>query len=408
MVGDEGDRSVTPEDVVAAAHLLEGQVVRTPFLPSTTLSRLLGAELFVKFENLQFTASFKDRGARCRLERLSPEERRRGVVALSAGNHAQGVAYHAGRLGIPATVVMPTTTPNVKVRQTEQLGARVVQEGTDVAACEEATARLVAEEGLTLVHPYDDPDVIAGQGTVGLEILEEGIDLDALVVPVGGGGLVAGVATITKARRPELEVIGVQVQGWDGLAARGSGHPPGGGPTLADGIAVKHPGRITGAIVDRLVDDVVVVAEASIEHAVVLYLEIEKTVSEGAGAAALAAVVEHGERFAGRRVGLVLSGGNIDSRLLSSVILRGLVRQGRMAHLRIEADDLPGSLASVTAIIGRAGADVIEVSHQRLLPGLPVRRVDIDVLVETRGAGHTDRLLAALTEAGHRVTIRTE
>ncbi len=407
-VGDASDRPPTVDDVRAAADVLSGEIVRTPFLRSATLSDVVGADVRVKFENLQFTGSFKDRGSRCRLVALDDDARRRGVVAQSAGNHAQGVAHHAARLGIPATIVMPTTAPFVKVHRTRELGARVVQEGVDVAACAAVTERLVEAEGLTLVHPFDDPAVIAGQGTVALEMLADADDLDVLVVPVGGGGLICGMAVVARALAPGVEMVGVQVRNWDGVSARNGGIVPLGGPTLADGIAVKQPGHLTGPMMDRLVDDVLVVGEPSVEEAVVLYLEIEKTVAEGAGAAALAALVEHPGRFAGRRVGVVLTGGNIDSRVLSSVIFRGLVRQGRIAHLRVEADDLPGSLAAVTGLISETGADVVEVSHQRWLTELPVRRVDIDVLVETRGAEHTRRLLDVLQERGLTVTLRRE
>ena len=407
-VGDADDQPPTVDDVRRAAGVLAGHIVRTPFLRSETLSGLLGADVTIKFENLQFTGSFKDRGSRTKLVTLDTDARRRGVVAQSAGNHAQGVAHHAARLGIPATIVMPTTAPYVKVQRTRELGARVVQEGADVAACAEATERLVLTEGLTLVHPFDDPAVIAGQGTAALEVLEEADDLEVLVVPVGGGGLIGGMAVTMRALAPHVEIVGVQVRNWDGVAARNGGMLPLGGPTLADGIAVKEPGRITGPLIDRLVDDVMVVGEPAVEEAVVLFLEIEKTVAEGAGAAGLAALVEHPERFAGRRTAVMLTGGNIDSRVLSSVIFRGLVRQGRIAHLRVEADDLPGSLAAVTGLISETGADVVEVSHQRWLTELPVRRVDIDVLVETRGADHTRRLLEALDERGLKVTLRRE
>lgn len=398
-----------PDDVEAAAERLAGGVVRTPCLRSDTLSQLTGAEVWVKFENQQYTGSFKDRGSLLRLLALDDDQRRRGVIALSAGNHAQGVAYHAGRLGVPAVIVMPRTTPYAKVRRTRLLGAEVVQEGADIAECVALTDELVATRSLTLVHPYDDPLVIAGQGTCGLEIFDQAGPLDDVVVPVGGGGLLAGVALAAAARRPDVEVIGVQSRHYDPVARRlgtASDVPPVPGPTLADGIAVKSPGAHNLAVIDNHVREVLTVAETTIERAVALLLDIEKTVAEGAGAVGLAALVEHRERFAGRRVCVILTGGNIDARVLASVLLRELVREGRIVRLRVEADDLPGSLAEVTGIISATGADVVEVSHQRLLTDLPARRVDIDVVIETRDTEHTADLLAALRSSGHGVSLR--
>ncbi len=399
----------TIRDVEAAAEQLRGGVVRTPCLRSHTLSELTGAEIWVKFENLQFTGSFKDRGALVRLLALSEAQRARGVIALSAGNHAQGVAHHAARLGIHATIVMPSTTPYAKIERTRLLGAEVVLAGRELAECVATTERLVDEHHLTLIHPYDDPLIIAGQGTCGLEIDADAGELDDVVVPIGGGGLVSGIALAMADRRPDVEVVGVQSERYDSLArARGRSAPPVTGATLADGIAVKSPGARNLAIIDRLVGDVRTVSEESIERCIALFLDIEKSVAEGAGAAALAAVLEHPDRFRDRRVCVILSGGNIDSRVLASVLLRDLVRRGRIAHLRIEADDLPGSLADVTRIISDSGADVVEVSHQRLLTELPARRVDIDVMVETRGSDHTDALIELLRDAGHGVRLRRD
>ncbi len=399
----------TIADIEAAAEQLVGGTVHTPCLRSHTLSDLTGAEVWVKFENLQFTGSFKERGSLVRLLALDDAERERGVIALSAGNHAQGVAHHAGRLGIHATIVMPSTTPYAKVNRTRLLGAEVVLAGRELAECVATADRLVDEQRLTLIHPYDDPLIIAGQGTCGLEIDADAGGLDDIVVPIGGGGLISGVALAMADRRPEVEIVGVQSERYDPVArARGRTGPKVTGATLADGIAVKSPGERNLAIIDRLVGDVRTVSEESIERGIALLLDIEKSVAEGAGAAALAAVLEHPERFRGRRVCVILSGGNIDARVLASVLLRDLVRTGRIAHLHVEADDLPGSLADVTRIISESGADVVEVSHQRLLTELPARRVDIDVMVETRGNDHTDALIEQLRAAGHGVKLRRD
>ncbi len=399
----------TIADIEAAAEQIEGGTVRTPCLLSHTLSDLTGADIWVKFENLQFTGSFKDRGALVRLLALDSAQRERGVIALSAGNHAQGVAHHAARLGIQATIVMPSTTPYAKVHRTRLLGAEVVLAGRELAECVATTEHLVEEQHLTLIHPYDDPLIIAGQGTCGLEIDADAGGLDDVVVPIGGGGLIGGVALALADRRPEVQIVGVQSERYDSVArSRGRTGPAVTGATLADGIAVKSPGERNLAIIDRLVGDVRTVGEESIERAIALFLDIEKSVAEGAGAASLAAVLEHPERFRGRRVCVILSGGNIDARVLASVLLRDLVRTGRIAHLRVEADDLPGSLADVTRIISESGADVVEVSHQRLLTELPARRVDFDVMVETRGTEHTELLIEQLREAGHGVKLRRD
>ncbi len=403
---------VTIEDLEAADRLIEGGIVRTPCRRSETLSAITGAEVWVKFENLQFTGSFKDRGSLRRLLDLDADERARGVIALSAGNHAQGVAHHAARLGVPATIVMPGTTPYAKVRNTRALGAEVVQAGADLAACVAVTEALLAERGLTLVHPFDDPLIIAGQGTCGLEIARQAGELDAVVVPVGGGGLAAGMGVALAARRPGCEVIGVQTRRYDAAVRRR--HPevsaegePASGPTLADGIAVKQPGVLNAQIIDACISDLISVEETSIERAIALYVDIEKTVAEGAGAASLAALIEHRDRFAGRRVCVVLSGGSIDARLLASVLLRDLVRAGRLTRLRVEADDVPGSLAGVTRTVSDHGADVVEVSHHRLLTDVPARRVDLELVVETRDAEHTAALVEALRSAGNGVDVRS-
>jgi threonine dehydratase len=403
--------TVTFEDITDAARLLEGLVDRTPAARSRTLSAITGAEVVVKFENLQFTGSFKDRGAANRLLALTPAQRRAGVVAVSAGNHAQGVAHHATRLGIPVTVLMPVTAPLAKVANTVRLGATVIQYGATVAESMERLGELEAA-GLTLVHPYDDPLVIAGQGTVGLELLTEHPDLDAIVVPVGGGGLVAGICVAAERLAPRCEVVGVQSDRFPyAAAALGRAEPPGPAPvgtgagiSIADGIAVKRPGAVPLAILARLRTDVLTVPEHRIEEAIGLLAEVEKTVAEGAGAAGLAALLDQPARFAGRRVGIIVSGGNIDPRLLSSVLLRSLVRQGRLTRMRVETDDLPGQLAAIAAIVGASGGNLIEVTHQRLLSAVPLRRVDVDLLVETRDAAHLERIRAALAEGGHDVT----
>ncbi len=393
-------------DVEAAAAVLEGAVVRTPTAASRTLSALAGCEIVLKFENLQFTSSFKERGARNVLAHLSSEERRRGVVAASAGNHAQGLAHHAALLGVPSVIVMPDDTPYTKVDRTEVLGAEIVLAGADYDEAA-AVARAIADErGARLVPAFDDPLVIAGQGTVGLELAADAGPLDVVVVPVGGGGLISGVAVALSGVAPDTEVVGVQAEGYAGmLAALGRAGPPTGGPTIADGIAVREPGRLTREIVAALVDDLLVAPEQAIEEAVALLLEIEKTVVEGAGAVGLAAVLEHRERFAGRRVGIVLSGGNIDLRVLSSVILRALARSGRLHRLAIEIPDRPGLLAEVAGIVGAAGANIIDVEHRRDLPGIALRRTVVELSIETRNDEMARSIVTELEGRGYRVEV---
>lgn len=402
----------TVDDVHAAAELIGDGITRTPCLHSATLSELIGADVWVKFENLQFTGAFKDRGALNRLLALDAGERERGVIALSAGNHAQGVAHHARRLGVPATIVMPSTTPYAKVRRTKVLGAEVIQAGADLSECVATTEALIAERGLTLVHPFDDRLVIAGQGTCGLEIAEQVPGLDDVVVPVGGGGLISGIALALAEHSPDTRITGVQTETYAAVAGRFSDAPAGSRPrlrdrTLADGVAVKSPGGLTLPIIERLVDDVVTVPEDAIETAISLYLDIEKTVAEGAGALSLAALLAHTDRFVGRRVCCVLTGGNIDTRLLGSVITRQLVKDGRLSRLRIAAADSPGSLAEITAIISEAGANVVDVDHQRTVPSLSARSVRIDITVETRDRQHTDAVVSALTSADLVVDIES-
>ncbi|WP_375595462.1 threonine ammonia-lyase [Algihabitans albus] len=392
---------VTLETVRAAAAALEGRIVRTPLVPAFRLSRQLGCELFLKCENFQVTGSFKDRGACNKLMSLTPEQARRGVIAMSAGNHAQGVAYHAQRLGIPATIVMPAFAPFTKVQRTRAYGARVVLIGETLDVSAEKAREIAEAEGLVFVHPYDDPAIIAGQGTAGLEILEDAADLDALVVPIGGGGLISGIAIAVKALQPSLEVIGVEAALFPSMLQALRGEPiEAGGATLADGIAVKTPGALTREIVRALVDDLRLVDETALETAVHRLAEEQKMVAEGAGAAGLAAVIAEPERYAGKKVGVVICGGNIDMRLLSGVLIRGLVRDGRLVRLRITIVDQPGQLARLSQVIGGTGANIIEVDHQRLFADVPAKRADIDVTLESRDAEHVEEIVAALDQAG--------
>ena len=397
--------SVTAADVAAAAGRLVGAIERTPSARSQTLGELLGLDLVLKLESLQFTASFKERGALNRLLLLDADERRRGVVAMSAGNHAQAVARHAARLGIDATIVMPATTPFVKVHRTEVLGARVVLHGDGLADATAEARRIEADEGRVLVHPFDDPAVVAGQGTVALELLEDHPEIGALVVPVGGGGLVAGVAVAAKAVRPDLVVIGVQSERWPSMVNATSGRSlPCAGSTVADGIAVPRAGAVTAPLVAALVDELVLVDDDAVEEAINLLLEIEKVVVEGAGAAGLAALLDPSgparRLVAGRTVGVVLTGGNIDPRLLSSVVLRGLVRSGRLARLLIEVVDAPGALGRVTTVLGAAGANIVELLHDRLLLDVPARSAELEVVIETFDHDHLEQVLRALAAAG--------
>jgi threonine dehydratase len=388
---------VTLRDVEAAADVLDGFVRRTSFERSRTLSDISGASVWLKFENLQFTATFKERGALNRLSASSADERRRGVIAASAGNHAQGVAYHAARLSIPATIFVPEGTPTVKIENTRRHGATVIEGG---ATLEQAASLAVdhgRREGLTFVHPYDDPLIIAGQGTIALEMLAAVPDLDVLLVPIGGGGLISGMAVAARTLKPGIEIVGVQAALYPSMynLVKGQGLPMR-GDTLAEGIAVKAPGRITSEIVRALVDDIVLVTEAQIEQAVSLLITIEKTVTEGAGAAGLAAVLANKERFRGRTLGLVLSGGNVDTRLLSSVLTRQLAREGRLSQLRFDIVDRPGQLAAVLAVLSRTGANIVEVSHQRIFTDLPAKAVLLEVVIETRDRSHLASTIAEL------------
>mgnify|MGYP003601604949 FL=1 len=389
------------QDIQDAAVRLQGQVLDTPCVESKTLSQIVGAQVFLKFENLQFTASFKGRGACNKLVQLSSDEQARGVIAMSAGNHAQGVAYHAQRLGMKAVIVMPNFTPGVKVERTRGFGAEVVLHGDTLEAARQHAYQLAATRGMTVVHPYDDEAIAAGQGTVALEMLAEQPDLDVLVIAVGGGGLLAGIATAAKALKPEIELIGVQTARFPAMvnAIKGTHHEQG-TSTIAEGIAVGHPGVITQEIIARLVDDLVLVQEGDIEQAVLMLLEIEKTLVEGAGAAGLAALVRYPERFKGKKVGLVLSGGNIDPLLLAAIIERGMVRSGRLARIKVSARDIPGVLAQITTTVAAAGANIDEVHHQRAFTLLAAQNVEIELVLQTRGKEHVQQVLAQLRSAG--------
>jgi threonine dehydratase len=392
---------LTLQDIRDAAVRLQGHVLDTPCVESKTLSQIVGAQVFLKFENLQFTASFKERGACNRLTLLSDEERARGVVAMSAGNHAQGVAYHAQRLGLRAVIVMPRFTPGVKVERTRGFGAEVVLHGDTLEEARAHAYALADAQGLTFVHPYDDEGVAAGQGTLGLEMLQAVPDLDTLIIAVGGGGLISGVATAAKAIKPGIEIVGVQTSRFPAMvnAVKGTHHPQG-TSTIAEGIAVGTPGKITQEIVKRLVDDLVLVDEGDIEQAVLMLLEIEKTLVEGAGAAGLAALVRYPDRFKGKRVGLVLCGGNIDPLLLAAIIERGMVRSGRLARIKVSARDVPGVLARITATVADAGANIEEVHHQRAFTMLAAQNVEIELVLQTRGKSHVDDVLTQLRSAG--------
>lgn len=393
---------MTLADIEAARTVIRGAVLRTPMLPAPRLSALTGAEIYVKYENLQVTNSFKERGALAKLVALSEFERRRGVIAMSAGNHAQAVAYHAARLNIPATIVMPVTTPFVKVAATRSHGAEVVLDGETIAEAQTRCEQLLAERGLTLVHPYDDARVIAGQGTIALEMLEETGDLDCIVIPIGGGGLIAGNAIAARARNPGIDIIGVEAvlypAVWNALHG---GQRPVGGATLAEGIAVKNVGKLTLPVIRELVSDVVLVDEAQLERAVNAFLTQQKTMAEGAGAAGLAAMLAQPERFRGKKVGLILCGGNIDPRILSSIMVRELERETRIVSFRLTIPDRPGVLGVIAGKLGELGANILEVHHRRLLLNVPAKGAKLDVTIETRDAAHATDILAVLTADGY-------
>jgi threonine dehydratase len=401
-MSDHEPLPVTLDDIRAAHERIAPSIVRSPTLVSQTLSELTGATVYLKFENLQFTAAFKERGALNRLLLLGDNALKNGVIAASAGNHAQGLAYHGKRLGVPVTIVMPKTTPTIKVMQTESHGATVVLEGETFDAAYAHARTLEAARGLTFVHPFDEPDIIAGQGTITLEMLADAPQIDTLAIPIGGGGLLAGMATAARGINPDIQIFGVQAELYpsmhnviNGLSA------PCAGDTLAEGIAVKYPGDLTRRFVAELADDILLVGERHLEESVSLLLQIEKTVVEGAGAAGLAAMLAHPERFKGRTVGIVLCGGNIDTRLLANVLLRDLARSGRLARLRIRLQDRPGALFNVARIFDEQNVNIIEIYHQRVFTTLPAKGLITDIECETRGPEHLARLMAALVEAGY-------
>ena len=394
----------TIDDIRAAAKRIDGAVIRTPMLVSRTLSEIIGAEVWLKFENLQFTAAYKERGALNKLLQLSPEERARGVIAASAGNHAQAVAYHAKCLGIPATIVMPESTPTVKVTQTAGHGATVVLHGKIVDDAFAKARELALENGYVFVHAFDDPQIIAGAGTLGVEMLEDAPDLDTIVIPIGGGGLMSGVAIAARAMKPDIELIGVEAELYPSMkCAIQNCQMPLGGDTLAEGIAVKQPGELTSRILSDLANDVVLVPERDLERAVAMLAGIEKTVVEGAGAAGLAAMLSDKERFAGKKVATILCGGNIDTHLLANVLVRDLVRQGRIARLRVAAHDQPGALAAITAKVYEAGVNVIDIKHSRIFTRLPAKDTMIEVECEARDAASIDDVVTRLEAAGFQV-----
>lgn len=404
MTDSTGKYGVTIDDIREAARCLKGHVVRTPFLPAPRLSELTGAECHVKFENMQVIGAFKERGAYLKLSRLDAAARKNGVIAMSAGNHAQAVAYHASRLGIPATIVMPVGTPHVKVANTARFGARIILDGATLADSQGRVETMIAEEGLVLVHPYDDRDVIAGQGTVALEMLEDNPDLDMVVIPVGGGGLIAGNAIALHALRPDIQVIGVEVESYPSFHNALTGDTlPIGGQTLAEGIAVKYVGKLTLPVVRDLVADLVLVPESAVEQAVDAFATHQRSMAEGAGAAGLAALLHKPEMFRGKRVGLILCGGNIDARILASIMVRELERRERIISFRLTGADQPGFLGRVATRLGELGANILEVTHRRTFLSVPAKGVSLDVTIETRDATHAADIVKRLEEDGYSV-----
>jgi threonine dehydratase len=394
--------SLTLDHIRAAAARLAGQIERTPCRYSRTLSKITGAEVWVKFENLQFTAAYKERGALNKLMLLSNSEKAKGVIAASAGNHAQGLAYHGARLGVPVTIVMPKTTPFVKVQHTRDFGATVVIEGETYDDASAHARKLQVEQDLTFVHPFDDYDIMAGQGTIALEMLEDAPDIEVMPVPIGGGGLISGVATAAKAVKPDIRIIGCEPAMYPSFTAKMRGVAAHcGGQTIAEGVAVKQVGELTYGVARPLIDDVLLLEEPHIEQAVALYCNVEKTIAEGAGAASLAALLAYPERFRGKKCGLILCGGNIDTRLLASVLTRELVRAQRLVSLRIVGDDRPGLLSTVANVIGTMGANIIEVNHNRLALDVPAKGAEFDITIETRDAQHTQEVMDALREKGY-------
>lgn len=391
---------ITAQDIEQAAITLDGHVIRTPFIKAPMLSRSLGCVLTLKLECQQYTSSFKARGAYMALQSLDADQCKRGVIAMSAGNHAQAVAYHAQKMGIPSVIVMPAQTPFAKVARTRSFGAEVVLKGRNLNECEDTVAELIAERGLTLIHPYDNELVMMGQGTAGLEMLEDNPDLDVILVPIGGGGLIGGIATYVRSKRPDIKIIGVQTEQYPTMKLAVAGEEiKCGGETLAEGIAVKKPGGCTKPVVQDNVDDIVLVSEGALEWAVGALIEQQRVVSEGAGAAGIAAIYQHPELFADKKVGVVICGGNIDPRLLASILNRNMASDGRIARLRVDISDEPGMLAAITASIGRCGGNIVEIYHQRLFYDVPAKLAKIDAVVETRGPEHVQEIIDDLRAA---------
>jgi len=399
--------NITLQDIQNAAKLIDGKVLRTPFMRSLKLSEISGADVWLKLENLQHTGAFKVRGALVKLLSLTQEERKSGVIAASAGNHAQGVGYFARQLGIPATIVMPKGTPFTKISRTEALGAEVVLYGDDFIAARDHAYEMAEQHGFAFVHPYDDEHVIAGQGTIALEILEDKPDLDALIVSIGGGGLISGIGIAAKAIKPDIEIHGVQASLYPSMydAYHQVATDYTGEQTIADGIAVKEPSANTHAIIDQVVDDVFLTGEIEIERAIQMYLELQRIICEGAGAAPLAALMQNKEAFKGKSVGLIVSGGNIDSRMMSSILMRGLVREGRLASLRISIPDMPGVLATISKIIGDSGANIIEVHHQQIFSDVALKQTQIDVAIESIDSKHVRKIVEALSKQGFQTRV---
>ncbi|MGC6485240.1 MAG: threonine ammonia-lyase [Candidatus Puniceispirillales bacterium] len=401
--------TITPDAIRKAAKEMEGNVIRTPTLASPALSKMADAEIFLKLENLQHTSSFKARGAFTKMQTLTAEQRKNGVITMSAGNHAQAVAYHAHVMGVPAVIAMPSQTPFAKINRTRAWGAEIVLEGRNLNECEGVVEKISRERNMTLVHPYNDLDVATGQGSVGLEMLEDCPDLDTIVVPIGGGGLMAGIATIARSINPDIRIIGVEAKLWPTMTQMiADTASTAGGETIAEGIAVKHPGDLTKPIVEALVDEIVLVDEDMIERAVSTLVEQQRVVAEGAGAAGIAALLQYPEMFKGHRCGIVICGGNIDPRLLAGVLNRSMAKDGRIARLRIGISDEPGTLAAIATAIGNCKGNIVEIFHQRMFHDVPAKLAKIDAVVETRGGDHVDEIIAALQDKGFTVNILAE
>jgi threonine dehydratase len=392
---------ITLQDIQNASTYLQGKIEKTPCLHSRTLSMICGADVYLKFENLQFTSSFKERGALVKLDSLTENERKKGIIAMSAGNHAQAVAYHAQQLGIPAVIVMPRYTPDIKVVHTRNYGAEVILEGETFDDAAKITMEIAKQRALVLVHPYDDEKIITGQGTIALEMLEAHPQLDVLLIPIGGGGLISGIATAAKAIKPEIRIIGVETSLYPSMYnLLHDKQVKLGGSTIAEGIAVKHPGTLTMSIVQKDVDDILLIDEDKIEHAIQLYLEVEKTVTEGAGAIGLAALLQNKEQFSGKNVGLVISGGNIDMPVLASVIQRGLVHSGRLTRVRVQLQDVQGALSKATTCIEQTRCRIVQVHHHRTFTSQPIHIVEVEFILQTKGPEHVQSIMSSLEKSG--------